>query len=121
MPSDTGSTPTSTGLVWDSARTSSGSSTGRRPGRCPREARQRRKAIRARALDWVEQNPYDAVFMERLPAKSTDRRQTLAAAVALMRANAAKERAYLADAGNAKKFRADRTRNGTDAKYCWKS
>ena len=79
------------------------------------------QAIRARALDWVEQNPYEAIFMERLPAKNADRTQSLAAAVALIRQSAAKERDYLADAANAKKFRADRARNGTDEKYCWKS
>jgi len=77
--------------------------------------------IRARALDWVEQNPYEAIFMERLPAKNADRTQSLAAAVALIRQSAAKERDYLADAAHAKKFRADRARNGTDEKYCWKS
>ena len=79
------------------------------------------QAIRARALDWVEQNPYGAIFMDRLPAKQSDRAQALAKAVALMRASAAKERAYLQDAANAAKFRADRARTGTDEKYCWKS
>jgi len=38
-----------------------------------------------------------------------------------MRSNAAKERAYLLDAANAAKYRADRARTGTDEKYCWKS
>jgi hypothetical protein len=79
------------------------------------------QAIRARALDWVEQNPYAAIFMERLPAKQSNREQALVKAVALMRQSAAKERAYLQDAANAAKFRADRARNGTDEKYCWKS
>ena len=79
------------------------------------------QAIRARALDWVEQNPYAAIFMERFPAKTGDRQQALAEAVALMRSNAAKERAYLLDAANAAKYRADRARTGTDEKYCWKS
>ena len=79
------------------------------------------QAIRAKALDWVEQNPYEAIFMERLPAKQSNRKQALVEAVATLRANAAKESAYLQDAANAAKFRADRARNGTDAKYCWKS
>jgi len=35
------------------------------------------QAIRAKALDWVEKNPYEAMFMERLPAKSSNRRQAL--------------------------------------------
>jgi hypothetical protein len=79
------------------------------------------QAIRAKALDWVESNPYEAIFMERLPAKQSNRKQALAAAVALLRRNAARERAYLQDPDNAAKFRAERARNGTDEKYCWKS
>ena len=39
---------------------------------------------------------------------------------ALIRDNAAKERAYLQDPANAAKLRADRAANGTDDKYCWK-
>ncbi len=79
------------------------------------------QAIRAKALDWVEQHPYEAIFMERLPAKSSNRKQALAEAVASLRQSAAKESAYLQDAGNAATFRAERARNGTDEKYCWKS
>ena len=79
------------------------------------------QAIRAKALDWVEQNPYEAIFMERLPAKQSNRRQALVEAVATLRASAAKEAAYLKDAANAAKFRADRARNRVDEQYCWKS
>ncbi|HKS61269.1 MAG TPA: hypothetical protein VJT13_06205 [Xanthobacteraceae bacterium] len=79
------------------------------------------QAIRAKALDWVEQNPYEAIFMERLPAKQSNRRQALVEAIATLRASAAKESAYLKDAANATKFRADRARNRVDEKYCWKS
>lgn len=78
------------------------------------------QAIRAKALDWVEQNPYAAIFMEQLPAKQSNRQQTLVEAIATLRENAAKETAYLRDAANVAKFRADRARNGTDEKYCWK-
>jgi hypothetical protein len=79
------------------------------------------QAIRARALDWVEQNPYEAIFNERLPAKQSNREQALLEAVATLRQNAAKETAYFQDASNVAKFRADRARNRVDEKYCWKS
>jgi hypothetical protein len=79
------------------------------------------QAIRARALDWVEQNPYEAIFNERLPAKQSNREQALLEAVATLRKNAAKETAYFQDASNVAKFRADRARNRVDEKYCWKS
>ena len=78
------------------------------------------QAIRAKALDWVEKNPHEAMFMERFPAKSSNRRQTLVKAHALIRDNAAKERAYLQDPANVAKLRADRAANGADDKYCWK-
>jgi len=78
------------------------------------------QAIRAKALDWVEKNPYEAMFMEPLPAKSSNRRQALVKAHALIRDNAAKERAYLQDPANVAKLRADRAANGADDKYCWK-
>jgi hypothetical protein len=79
------------------------------------------QTIRAKALDWVEQNPYEAIFMERLPAKQSNRKQALVEAVATLRASAAKEAAYFKDASNIAKFRADRARNRVDEKYCWKS
>ena len=79
------------------------------------------QAIRARALDWVEQNPYEAIFMERLPAKQSNRRQALVEAVATLRQNVVRETAYFQDASNVAKFRADRARNRVDEKYCWKS
>jgi hypothetical protein len=79
------------------------------------------QAIRARALDWVEKNPYEAILMERLPARSSNRQQALVEAIAGLRASGAKETAYLRDAANAAKFRAERARNGNDEKYCWKS
>ena len=59
--------------------------------------------------------------MQRLPAKQADRKRSLGAAHALMRSNAVKESAYLREAANADKLRADRARNGADEKYCWKS
>jgi len=79
------------------------------------------QTIRAKALDWVEQNPYEAIFMERLPAKQSNRKQALVEALATLRASAAKEAAYFKDASNIAKFRADRARNRVDEKYCWKS
>jgi hypothetical protein len=79
------------------------------------------QAIRAKALDWVEQNPYEAIFMERLPAKSKDRKTALRDAIAGIRASAAKESAYLRDPKNAAEMRATRAKNQMNAKFCWKS
>ena len=79
------------------------------------------KAIRLKALEWVEKNPYDVIFMERLPAKAHgDRRAALRRAVEDVKSSAAKERAYLSEAANVAKIRADRAKNGMDEKFCWK-
>ncbi len=79
------------------------------------------QAIRAKALDWVENNPYEAIFMERIPAKSSDRRAALRRAIGNVREMAAKERAYLGDPKNVARMRNTRATNGTDDKFCWKS
>jgi hypothetical protein len=81
------------------------------------------QVIRARALDWVEKNPYDAIFMDRLPGKANarDRRPALSEAVAAVRASAAKETAYLADPKNVEDMHASRAKNQMAGKFCWKS
>lgn len=78
------------------------------------------KAIRLTALDWVEKNPYEAIFMERIPAKSSDRRAALRRAIENVREMAAKERAHLSDQKNVARMRDTRAKNGTDEKFCWK-
>jgi hypothetical protein len=81
------------------------------------------QAIRAKALDWVEANPYEAIFMDHLPAKANtnDRGAALRDAVASARAAAAKESAYLGDPKNVAQLKADRARTQMDVKFCWKS
>lgn len=77
-------------------------------------------AQRTRALAWVEANPYEVIFMERLPVRAADRKAALAEAVAAARASLDKERAYLADPANVAKLKADRLSNGMDGMYCWR-
>jgi hypothetical protein len=77
-------------------------------------------ATRTKATAWVEANPYEAVFNERLPARTTDRTAALAEAIKTAKANAAKERAYFDDATNASQFAVARKKNEADAKYCWR-
>ena len=80
----------------------------------------RQKAQRAQALAWVESNPYDVVFMEKLPARTSDRKQGLAQAIRNAKANAEKERVYFDDPKNIEAFNASRRTNEMDAKFCWK-
>lgn len=77
--------------------------------------------IRQKALQWVEQNPYGAIFMERLPAKGGDKNAALTRSITDIKAGAEKERAYFADAKNVASFTAQRKTNQMDEKFCWKS
>lgn len=79
----------------------------------------RQQAAHAASIDWVEAHPYAVVFMDRLPARPGDREDNLAAAVADLRARAAKESAYLADPKNLSDLKAKRQENEADAKFCW--
>jgi hypothetical protein len=68
------------------------------------------EAIRAKALDWVEKNPYEAIFMERLPAKASNRPQALVEANAVIRKYAEEERKYFSDPKNVEELKASAPR-----------
>ena len=80
----------------------------------------KQKALHAKAVDWVESNPYEVMFMARAPALPGDRAENSKRAIANAKDRAAKERAYFDDAKNAEAFYATRKRNEADAKFCWK-
>ena len=79
----------------------------------------RQQAAHAASIDWVEAHPYTVMFMDRLPAVPGDREANLVAAIKGLRANAAKEAAYLADPKNLAELLAARQENEADAKFCW--
>lgn len=80
-----------------------------------KQARQRETAYR-----WVEANPYEAVFLDKIPSRGPDRKALLTKALGTIRDQVDKERAYLADPGNRRKYREDRQKNGADDKFCWR-
>ena len=80
----------------------------------------KQKEAHAKAVAWVEANPYQVMFMDRAPALPGDRADNHKRALAAAKERAAKERAYFEDAKNATEFTATRQRNDTDSKYCWK-
>jgi len=81
----------------------------------------KQKEQRAKALAFVEQNPYEPIFMRQLPARPGDRQENLRRTLGEIKDGAAKERAYFEDAANLAAFAAERRKNETDAKYCWRS
>ncbi len=80
----------------------------------------RQKALRAKALAWIEQNPYQVIFMDRFVARTGERAENLARAVGDLRQSVDKEQAWLADPKHAADFDATRSRAEADVKYCWK-
>jgi hypothetical protein len=80
----------------------------------------KQKELRAKALVWVEQNPYQAMFMDRLTAKPGDRAANLKLAIRTVHLNVDKELSYFADPKHVEDFYATRKRNDADVKFCWK-
>ena len=76
--------------------------------------------LHAKAVDWVEQNPYQVMFMERFAGRAGDRNENVKRAVANARERVAKERAYLTDSKNVAGLSAARKANDADVKFCWK-
>jgi hypothetical protein len=74
----------------------------------------------AKALAWVESNPYQVMFMERAPALPGDRAANLKRAIANAKERAAKEKTYFRDSKVHDAYYATRKRNEADVKFCWK-
>ena len=79
----------------------------------------KQQTLRRTALDWVERNPYQAIFMPQLAAKPGGREANLKAAIQGIRDNDAKERGYFEDPKNREDFYATRKKNEADVKFCW--
>ena len=74
----------------------------------------------AKALQWVTDHPYKALFMPQVPTLPGDRKSNLAKALAALKANVAKESEYLANPANVAQLKEQRATNGADRKFCWK-
>jgi hypothetical protein len=74
----------------------------------------------AKAVQWVETNPYEVMFMARAPALPGDRADNARRAVANAKERAAKERAYFDDAKTREAYYVTRKQNEADVKFCWK-
>ena len=79
----------------------------------------KQRETHARALDWVEKNPYQALFMKELPARPGDQAANAKVAIDQMREAARKEAAHLDDPRNREAFLKARKANKADQRYCW--
>ncbi len=80
----------------------------------------KQKEQHAKAVDWVENNPYEVMFMARAPALPGDRAKNHKRAIANAKERAAKERSFFDDAKTRETYYATRKQNEADVKFCWK-
>jgi hypothetical protein len=80
----------------------------------------RQKAAHAKAIEWVEANPYEVMFRPDAPALPGDRAANARRALANAKERAAKERAYFDDVKMRDAYYATRRQNEADVKFCWK-
>jgi hypothetical protein len=80
----------------------------------------KQKELHAKAVAWVESNPYGVMFMDRAPALPGDRAANAKRAVQNAKDRAAKESAFFDDAKNVEAFTATRKQNDAGVKFCWK-
>jgi len=80
----------------------------------------KQRELHAKAVAWVENNPYGVMFMDRASALPGERAANAKRAVRNARERAAKESAYFDDAKNVEAFTATRKQNDAGVKFCWK-
>jgi hypothetical protein len=80
----------------------------------------RQKAAHAKAVEWVEANPYEVMFRPDVPALPGDRAANAKRAIANAKERAARESAYFDDPKRREDYYATRKRNEADVKFCWK-
>lgn len=79
----------------------------------------KQQAAQKKALEWVEKNPYEALFMPQVPARPGDRQANLKSALEKLRKSVQQEAQYLADHENLARLATTRQENGADKKFCW--
>jgi hypothetical protein len=80
----------------------------------------KQKDQHAKALAWVEANPYEVMFMAAAPALPGDRMKNANRAIADARERAAKEGAYFDDVKTREAYYVTRRQNEADVKFCRK-
>jgi hypothetical protein len=74
-----------------------------------------------KSIAWIEQHPYEAVFMEKLPALPGGRTQNLHKSIQSLEENVQKERQYFDSPKNLENFNKTRKENHVPEQYCWVS
>jgi len=71
------------------------------------------------AITWIEQNTYQMIFMEHLPALPGNRAENLRKSIESIKDAAMKEQQYLSDPNNLEEFQRKRADQHLSEKFCW--
>lgn len=74
----------------------------------------------SRAFSWVEQHPYEVLFMKELPAMPGNRKRNLRKALKSTKAYDEKEKKSLVDPENLKFFEKRRKAGRVNEQFCWR-
>lgn len=80
---------------------------------------EKQRDAQVKSIAWIEQHPYEAVFMEKLPALPGDRTQNLQKSIQSLKENVQKQRQYFDDPKNLKDFNNTRKENHVAEQFCW--
>jgi len=71
------------------------------------------------SITWIEQHPYEVMYMAQLPALPGDRAENLKKSIADIKARARKEAQYFDDPKNLDEFNRKRKENHVPEQFCW--
>lgn len=77
------------------------------------------RLAKARAITWVEQNPYGVIFDEQFHSLPGDRASNLKKSIAKLRQLAENEQKYFDDPKNVEEFQKRRKEGHVNEKFCW--
>jgi len=72
-----------------------------------------------KTIEWVEHHPYQAMFMEQLPARPGNRADNASKSIAALKAHRQSELDRLADSNTLEEFKKIRKERHVDEQFCW--
>jgi hypothetical protein len=72
-----------------------------------------------KSIAWVEQHPYEVMFLEQFPGRPGNRAENVKQALSNFRVAALKEQQYLNDPKNREDFQRQRKERHVVERFCW--
>ncbi|WP_297881751.1 cytochrome-c oxidase [uncultured Campylobacter sp.] len=78
----------------------------------------KQQIIVEKAVDWVKDHPYKAIFSDKFPSMASDRKAALKEVIEKFKADQQKQKQYFADPKNRADYIAERKKYRTDERFC---